>query len=85
MEFTQETAIQFVKDTLVKNGFTEVSDGVLIKGKDLVIKIQENHYIVSNYDTNFIEWMDWFSPDLNIYSLLGYLSFHDFITRGYEK
>jgi len=84
MEYTEATAQQYVKDILLKNGFTG-TDKFFKKGIEVMVVIQEDHYVVSHYDHGFMEWMDWHSPDLVIYSLLGYLSFYDFIERGYKK
>jgi len=83
-EFTEETALQFVKDVLIKNGFTEVKRNVLKRMDNVIIYIMEDHYIVSHYDEAFIEWMHWYSHDLTIYALLGYLSYYEFIERGYK-
>ena len=82
-EFTAETALQFVKDVLIKNGFVERLDNHFEKPEIMVI-IKKDHYIVSHYDKAFLEWMDWFSHDLTIYPLLGYLSYYEFIERGYK-
>lgn len=84
MEFTKETAEQFVKDFLLKNGFTENCNNKFFK-EECKITIKKDHYEVSHYDENFLEWMEWFSPNLTIYSLAGYLSWYDFIDRGYKK
>jgi len=85
MEYTKETALQYVKDVLVKNGFTQEYTNIFQKETKVRITIDKNYYIVTHYDEGFLEWMDWFSPDLTIYPLLGYLSFNDFIERGYKK
>lgn len=84
MEFTKGTAEKFIRDFLIKNGFTLNYDGKLFKEK-CIITIEEDYYEVSHYDEDFLEWMDWFSSDLSIYSLVGYLSWNDFIERGYIK
>jgi hypothetical protein len=84
MEFTRETAQKFVIDFLVKNGFTLNHDGRLFKDK-CIVTIEDTYYKVSHYDEDFLEWMDWFSSDLTIVSLAGYLSWYDFIERGYIK
>ena len=84
IEFTKETAQKFIKDFLIKNGFVLNYDGRLFKEK-CIITIEEEYYKVSHYDEDFLEWMDWFSPDLTIYSLAGYLSWNDFIEKEYKK
>lgn len=84
MEFTKETAQQFVENFLIKNGFILRYDGRLFKEK-CIITIEKDHYIVSHYDKGFLEWMDWFSPDLTIYSLVGYLSWYGFMKKNYKK
>ena len=84
MEFTKETAEKFIKDFLVKNGFFLNHDGRFFKDK-CIVSIEDSHYKVTHYDESFLEWMDWFSSDLTIPSLAGYLSWNDFIERGYSK
>lgn len=84
MEFTKETAIQFVIDVLIRNGFIEITENQF-SGEHCYICIEDEYYKVSHYDKNFLEHMDWFSKDLDIYSLMGYLSWNDFIERGYSK
>lgn len=84
MEYTEETALQFVKDVLIKNGFRETTKQHFIKKENIMITIEHDHYVVSHYDEAFLEWMDWFSHDLTIYPLLGYLSYYEFIERGYK-
>lgn len=84
MAFTEETARQYVRGILLKNGFIEQERDLYRKGVNVMVTVKEDHYVVSYYDVNFLEWMDWFSPDKTIYSLLGYLSFYGFIKRGYE-
>lgn len=84
MAFTKATAEKFVIDFLVKNGFTKNHDGRLFKEK-CIITIEETYYKVSHYDESFLGWLDWFSSDLTIVGLAGYLSWNDFIERGYNK
>ena len=84
MEYTEETALKFVKDILVKNEFKELEHNIYTKGKYVMVFIKEDYYVVSHYDAGFLEWMDWHSPDRTIYSLLGYLSYHEYIERGYK-
>lgn len=73
-----------VRDILVRIGFVEELDGKL-RNDACIIQIHEDHYQVSHYDEAFLEWMDWFSNDLNIPALMGFLSYYDFIERGYSK
>jgi hypothetical protein len=84
MEYTKETAIDFVRSVLVRNGFREEFDGRLTND-DCIVKIEEDHYKVSFFHEDFLEWVEWFSKDLTIYSLMGFLSWYDFIERGYSR
>jgi predicted oxidoreductase (fatty acid repression mutant protein) len=83
MEYTKETVTQFVKDVLVRNGFREKAGG--FERDKCLVSFFEDHYRVRHYDEDFLEWMDWFSPDLKLTGLMGYLSWNDFIERGYSK
>lgn len=83
-EFTQETALQFIKDVLIKNGFKESDKYPYLKKLNVMVTLKEDHYIVSHYEEAFLEWVDWYSPNLTIYPLLGYLSYYEFIERGYK-
>ena len=76
--------IQLVVETLGRNKFTKLPDGSYYNNL-CKVTIHKDHYQVTHYEEAFLEHMDWFSPDLMIYTLMGYLSWNDFIRRGYEK
>ncbi len=73
-----------IKGILERNGFKANRYGQYANG-DVIITIEEDHYIVSNYSEEFGEWLDWFSPDLTVYSLMGFLSWNNYIERGYKR
>ncbi len=83
MENTKETAEDYIREILVKNGFEQNFDGRLFNN-NCHIKIEKDWYKISHFDEAFLEWMDYYTPDLSVYSLMGYLSFNDFISRGYD-
>jgi hypothetical protein len=83
MEFTKETGKKMLGDILVRNGFEERAGGY--QNDKCLITIFEDHYRVRHYEEAFLEWLDWFSDSLNIPALMGYLSWNDFIERGYKK
>lgn len=71
-------------EILERNGFKDINDGQFMK-ESVIITIWEDHYTVEHFDTDFLEWLTWYSESLNIPALMGYLSWMDFIGRGYEK
>ena len=76
--------IPFIEEVLERNGFSLRPEGHYANDR-CTVSIEEDHYKVSHYDPHFLEYFDWFSNDLVIYTLMGYLSWNDFIKRGYEK
>lgn len=73
-----------VKEILKRNGFKELSYNYYSNSKCDIL-FHEDYYEVEHYDKDFLEYMTWFSDNLNIPALMGYLSWMDFIERGYEK
>lgn len=71
---------------LERNGFeVDPLDDTRYFNEKCYIDIERNFYKVTHSDDDFLEGLSWFSNDLNIYSLMGYLSWNDFIERGYNK
>jgi hypothetical protein len=64
------------KDFLIKNGFKEDCENSFSNGKCIVQILPEN-YRVEAKD------LDYFTPDLTIYGLIGYLTFNNFIDKNY--
>ena len=68
-----EAVIQFLK----RNGFRNIEGKLYTNGKCLVI-IKKDHYIIENKNKD-----KFYSEDLNIYWLIGFLTFYDFIDKNY--
>ena len=72
-----------VIDFLEKNGFKQDSYGTWINGVCAII-INEKHYAIGTYDNNFGEDGFMFSTDLNIYWLIGVLTYYNLIEKDYK-
>lgn len=76
--------IEWIGNILERNGFVKITENQY-SGEKCYVTIHKDYYQVIHYEEAFLEHMDWFSTDLTIYTLMGYLSWNGFIERGYEK
>jgi hypothetical protein len=70
------------KDFLEKNGFKQDSNGTFINGICAVRKSDYN-YCIGTYENDFGEEGFMFSQDLNIYWLIGVLTYYGLIDKNY--
>lgn len=74
------------KDFLEKNGFDVDSNGVFTNGLcEVRINEQDLYYVVGRNEFDLGEYGFMFSHDLNIYWLIGVLTYYGLIDKNYEK
>ncbi len=71
---------------LERNGFEiDPASDTRYTNEKCIIDIMEDHYEVTHYDIDFLEWLTWYSESASLTALMGYLSWMGFIERGYSK
>ena len=84
MEEQQIKAVKIIGDFLTKNGFTQSGERGFTNPYCLVL-VEPDHYVVE-FESEFAGHMGrWFSSDLLIYSLIGYLTWNDLMQKNYNK
>jgi hypothetical protein len=82
MEEQQIKSIKIIGDFLTKNGFKKSGERGFVNPYCLVL-VEPDCYLVES------EWNGqmghWFSTDLLIYSLIGYLTYNDLMQKNYNK
>jgi hypothetical protein len=71
--------MDIVKNFLIKNGLKECGDNCYINELCSVM-ILNNHYEVKNEEGSTI-----YSTDLNIYWLIGVLTYYNYIPKNYKQ
>lgn len=77
MESVNQRIVEIVWEFLSKNGFVR-KDEFFLSDK-CSIQVCNEYYIVKCPEG------EWFSNDLNIYCLIGYLTYNDLMDKNYEK
>ena len=77
------TPLNNIEEFLLKNGFEKISDVKFTNDKcDIVINLKPYHF----YQVYFNDIKgSIFSNDLNIYWLIGVLTYYDMIEKNYKK
>lgn len=72
------------KDFLEKNGFKQDSNGTFINGI-CAVRVSDFFYCVGTHESNFGEQWFMYSQDLNIYWLVGVLTWYGLIDKNYKQ
>ena len=75
--------MEFVIQFLLKNGFTRIGEGIYMNLK-CIVKIHADNYEVEFKMKDSEEMGTMYSPDINIYWLIGMLTYQNLIPRDYK-
>jgi len=75
---------KYVVGFLERNGFINIEEEVY-SNEHCTITLFEDHYKIEYWDSDWMDNVCTYTPNLSIYFLAGYLSYMDFIPRGYNK
>ena len=67
-----------VKSFLEKNGF-EIIDNDKLSNNACVVYFLDEHYCISH------NGFDYYTPDLTIYTLIGYLTYNNLLNKNYKN
>lgn len=77
--------MEVVKEFLEKNGFEYYEINDYFHNDNCVVKIGETSYTIISYEVCFNEEYTMYSQDLNIYWLIGVLTYYNLIDKNYNQ
>ena len=84
MEKYLEEHIEYIKGFLFKNGFEQDPDNInIVKNDKCEITIYANYYDIHGYFSEIEDFGSVSSKDLNIYWLIGILTYDSFMDKNY--